>query len=84
MSGYVRFEILTSVFMRGSVAWYITPCSPLNPLATCFRVILLSSFNPEDGNNMFLETSVEFQRTTLRYIPGDRTLYTGLINRNIL
>jgi hypothetical protein len=31
-------------------------------------------FDPEYGNDMFLEMSVDFQRTTWRYVPEDRTL----------
>jgi hypothetical protein len=31
-------------------------------------------FDPEDGDEFSYETSVEFQRTTLRYIPEGRTL----------
>jgi hypothetical protein len=32
-------------------------------------------FDPEDGGNMFLRHVVDFERTTWRYIPGDRTLH---------
>jgi hypothetical protein len=31
-------------------------------------------FGPEDEGDMFLETSVDFEQTTPRYIPEDRTL----------
>jgi hypothetical protein len=41
--------------------------------ATCFHADFLLSlfFDPEDGDDLFLRTSVGFQRTTRRYIPEE-------------
>jgi hypothetical protein len=31
-------------------------------------------FNPEDGGDMFLATSIDIDRTTRRYFPEEKTL----------
>jgi hypothetical protein len=48
-----------------------------NGRATCYLpragFLLGLFFHPEDGSDMFFETSIDFQRTAWRYIPEDRT-----------
>jgi hypothetical protein len=86
----VGFEVLTLVVMNNFVFSDITPCSPLkvNPRfgGTCRlylygRRISLARNQHETGSNQTYleakcssETSDDFQRTTWRYIPEDRTL----------
>jgi hypothetical protein len=63
---------------KSTIFWDITPCSALKVngrfgtrLATCFHYgILRCLFDTGDGG---CETSVDFQRTTRRYIPEDST-----------
>jgi hypothetical protein len=44
-------------------------------LATFFQAsIFLGLFDTEDGGDMFLRNSIDFQRTTWRYIPDDSNL----------
>jgi hypothetical protein len=42
-------------------------------LPSCSRWLLF--LDPKDGGDMFSETSVDFPRTTRRYIPEDRTIH---------
>jgi hypothetical protein len=64
---YVAFKVLTAVVMKSCIFREITPCSPL-------------SVNRHLGGTLKMETtyssetSVDFQRTTRRYIPEDRIL----------
>jgi hypothetical protein len=60
----VGYEVLTVVVM----------------LASCFHTDnLLSLFDREDGDDMFLRNFFDFQRTTRRYIPEDSTvIYVSL------
>jgi hypothetical protein len=68
LGSYVRFEVLTALFMKSTIFRDITPCSPfkvnrrfggtyrLHLLATCFHAgfLLILFFDPEDGGDMLL------------------------------
>jgi deoxycytidylate deaminase len=77
-----KFEFLTAVVMKSTIFWEITPCSSLKVdiseehIASIFRVkqddqdtSMKEGGKPEDGGNMFLRHSVEFQWTTWHYTP---------------
>jgi hypothetical protein len=76
----IRFEVLIAVVMKVSIFWDITPCSPLKVNGrfggTC-RLHIQGQRISQAGNQgegrwqveLCSETSVGFQRNTLRYIP---------------
>jgi hypothetical protein len=82
----VRFDVLTAVIVQSSVFWYMTPCSLLKSKkpgwsmrqaqVSCFTlvsyVVYFSTLKMEATCSS--ETSSDFQRTTRRSIPEDRTL----------
>jgi hypothetical protein len=75
----VGFEVFTAVVMKRSVFWGITPCSPLKVkealLSTCFHATFLLGYSStlKIEAICWSETFSDFQRTTWRYIPEDRS-----------
>jgi hypothetical protein len=72
----VGFEVTTTIVMTNSVFWYIRSCSPLKVnQATCFTLgsPLAYSSTLKMKATCSSEASVDFQATTQRYIPEDRT-----------
>jgi hypothetical protein len=55
-------------------------------IATCFRATFCSAYSStlEMETIHSSETSVDFQRTTLSYIPQDRTLLFMEVNQNLI
>jgi hypothetical protein len=81
---YIGIEVLTAVVMKSSIFWDITPCStskagrrfggiclhhqgllPTSSLVSCLAYYLTLKMEATCSS----ETSVDFQRTTLHYIP---------------
>jgi hypothetical protein len=63
----------------GSIFWDITPCSPLNvhsKHSSAFTLVSCSAYSSTLNMEAicYSETSVDFQRTTRRYIPGESTM----------
>jgi hypothetical protein len=76
----------SSASMKVSIFWDITPRSPLKinqrfggicRFACCLlHAGLFGLFlDPEDGGEFLSETSAEFRRITLRYVPEKSTLH---------
>jgi hypothetical protein len=76
----VGFGVLTTVVMKTIIFWDITLCSPLKVNRLCLTpaFILVSCSGYSSALTMeaiySYETSVDFQRTILPYIPEDSTL----------
>jgi hypothetical protein len=77
--------------MKSSIFCNITPCNPLlvdwrfggtsaDLLATCFMLVSFLAYSSTVNMEATCssETSVEFQRTTRRYIPEDRDLHVSI------
>jgi hypothetical protein len=75
----VGFEVLTWVIMKNSTFWNITACSPLKvnrQFGGTFPFHLQGRRTRQAGNQSEAhskQTSVDFRRTTRRYIPENRT-----------
>jgi hypothetical protein len=87
-TGFIRIRIETTggllwtrQWMKSSIFWDITPCSPLKVnkhfalLATCFNAGFLADYSStlKMEAKYSSETSDDFQRTTRRYNSEDRT-----------
>jgi hypothetical protein len=78
-SWFVGFAVLTAVVMKSTIFWDIMPCSPLKvnrELPPAFTLVSCLAYSSTLKVEAICssETSVRFQRTTRRYIPGDSTL----------
>jgi hypothetical protein len=83
----VGFEVLKAVIMKGPIFWDITSCSPLKVngrFGGTYRLHLQSRNMRQETSvkqvanlqeTFFYETSVDFQRNTLRYVPEERTIF---------
>jgi hypothetical protein len=74
---YVKFEILTSVVMKSFIFWYIKPCSPFKEDWRLWGILfpwLAYSSTLKTEATCLSKTTVDFQLTTRRNVPEDRTL----------
>jgi hypothetical protein len=73
----VGFEVVTAVVIKSTIFWDITPCSPLKVNRRAFTLVSCSAYSSILTMEAICssETSVDFQRTTRRYIPEDSTLH---------
>jgi hypothetical protein len=64
------------VIMKSSIFWDIKPHSPLKIKPSDFTLVSCSAYFPtlKMEEKFSSETSVDFQRATLRYVPEDITL----------
>jgi hypothetical protein len=60
--------------MKSSVLWVITPCSPLKADVSEEHVASIFKSEEQAKQESSMKISADFQRTTRRYIPEDRTL----------
>jgi hypothetical protein len=70
-------EVLTSVVMKSSISWDITPCSPLKANRLFKRKFCphLHARRLSQARKQRESRSVDFQGTSQLYVPEDRTLW---------
>jgi hypothetical protein len=87
------FEVVTVMVVKTSIFWDITPCSPFTVnrrfkehvgsicLPPAFTLVSCRAYcsNLKMEATCSSKTPVDFQRTTRRYIPEDRTLDMGYV-----
>jgi hypothetical protein len=80
----LKFNIRIIAYVTSSIFWDITQCNPLKVnrrfggtcrLSLQVRRMSQSSSVKASGKQISSETSVDFQRTTWRYVPEDITLH---------
>jgi hypothetical protein len=85
----IGFKALIAVVMKNSGFWVIMPCNPKSrwlaelgsqPAFMLISLVACSSILKMEAT-CSSETSIDFQQTTRRYIPGGRTLHLPTVNR---